>query len=49
MSKTNSQKTPLRYSLAQAMATATRHPNPANQKFSLAEAMRRTTAPEQSK
>lgn len=49
MSKTNSQKTPLRYSLAQAMATATRHLKPANQKFSLAEAMRKTTGSEPSK
>lgn len=49
MSKTNSQKTPLRYSLAQAMATATRQPKPATQKFNLAEAMRRTIDSEQNK
>ncbi len=49
MTRPTTPKPQLRYSLAQAMATATRQPKPANQKFSLAEAMRKTTGSEPSK
>ena len=46
MTRPTTPKPQLRYSLAQAMATATRQQKPASQKFNLAEAMRRMTTSE---
>lgn len=49
MSKSTSQKTPLRYSLAQAMGQKVAASARTGKKFSLAEAMRKTTGSEPSK